>query len=860
MKLIFRSLFLFIATLFFVKGALMAQYNPSSKGKSTVVKNMEDLKAALKMSGAGDTVLLASGIWRDVDLVIDRSGTSNRPLVVGVQKPGETFLSGNSFVKIGGDFVVVQDLHFVEGYTVKNPVIEFKKSDAQLANNCRVTRCVIENYSKPNRSESDSWIVFWGKNNRLDHCVIGNKFNTGASLIVNLNDERSQDNHHLIDSNFFHQRSPLGSNGGETIRIGVSRYSLTNSRTIVRQNFFYRSSGEVEIVSVKSGANLIEGNVFYECEGGLVLRHGDNNVLRKNIFIGNDRPFTGGIRVINTGHTIEDNLFYALKGTRFHAPFSLMNGVPNSPINRYVQVKNVTVRRNVFVDCTPLLFGAGKDPERTMPPENVLFENNQFVFHHNALANGDQRFLNWNGMYIPKWDQLNPLESNHYPIVELNGENKDIQYQKNYRIVYNHRGDSNTVLENSPSWAGIATRKEKPIPQFFRGKELLLPPLPFKPMWIDEWSCTPYWWRAKKEAKEEVVASSTKGGQSSSSNKKRAPQSFYFQPGEEKALMAQWSEAVSGDSFLLRSGGIYAFPESLTVQQDVFIGVRHANGEPALWVNAVEQSRAQFLEIKRGISLRLQGIHFISTWENKGAVQSAITTAANGLSAPYKLNIQHCRFTRFNETNYACIKATKGTYADSVVIQHSVFAYNSGMGIDFGAERDDQGVYNVGHLLVYNCVFFRGLNSAAVVYRGGNDESTTGPEVVFDRCSFIDVDNRMQGVVLKCFGAQQFSVTRSLFYNSGSGGRAIWLEEMAWDKIVFDQNLLYGSGRVGSFFGQLHTQQLWNHKPEFNHTAPFDYRLKLWEADAASGKAAVTPENLPGSTLELFPEIKGNTE
>lgn len=320
------------------------------------------------------------------------------------------------------------------------------------------------------------------------------------------------------------------------------------------------------------------------------------------------------------------------------------------------------------------------------------------------------------------------------------------------------------------------------------------------------------------------------------------------------------AEAVKGDSFLLRSGGVYALSESMPVQQDVFIGVRDTKAEPALWVNAVDQSRAQFIEIKKGIHLRLQGIHFISTWENKGAVQSAITTATTGLSAPYRLNIQHCRFTRFNETNYACIKATKGTYADSVVIQHSVFAYNSGMGIDFGAERDDQGIYNVGHLLVYNCIFFRGLNSAAVVYRGGNDESTTGPEVVFDRCSFIDVDKRMQGVVLKCFGAQQFSVTRSLFYNSGSGGRSIWLEEMAWDKIVFDQNLLYGSGRVGSFFGQLHTQQTWTHRPIFNNIAAFDYRLKLWGADASAEKAPVTPENLPGSTLELFPEIKGKTE
>ncbi len=52
-------------------------------------------------------------------------------------------------------------------------------------------------------------------------------------------------------------------------------YALTASRTNIHHNYFERCSGEVEIVSIKSGDNQINNNTFYECEGGLVLRHGE---------------------------------------------------------------------------------------------------------------------------------------------------------------------------------------------------------------------------------------------------------------------------------------------------------------------------------------------------------------------------------------------------------------------------------------------------------------------------------------------------------------------------------------------------------------------------------------------------------
>src|SRR5690606_32050403 len=215
---------------------------------------------------------------------------------------GKVIISGESTLKIAGEHLIIKGLHFKNGYTPDKDLIVFRLNNDNLANNCRLTETVIEDFSHPNRFKSENWIVLWGKNNRVDHCTFVDKLTAGPVLIAELNDERSQQNYHSVDHNYFKGRQRFGSNGGETIRIGVSRYSLTPSRTQIVDNYFERCNGEVEIVSIKSGENNISRNTFFECEGGLVLRHGSNNIVNANLFLGNNKPFTGGVRIVNPGH------------------------------------------------------------------------------------------------------------------------------------------------------------------------------------------------------------------------------------------------------------------------------------------------------------------------------------------------------------------------------------------------------------------------------------------------------------------------------------------------------------------------------------------------------------------------------
>jgi poly(beta-D-mannuronate) lyase len=65
----------------------------------------------------------------------------------------------------------------------------------------------------------------------------------------------------------FRPRPPLRRNGGETICVGYSHQSMSNSATRLEHNLFERCDGELEIVSNKSCGNVYRFNTFRECAG-----------------------------------------------------------------------------------------------------------------------------------------------------------------------------------------------------------------------------------------------------------------------------------------------------------------------------------------------------------------------------------------------------------------------------------------------------------------------------------------------------------------------------------------------------------------------------------------------------------------
>jgi poly(beta-D-mannuronate) lyase len=322
---------------------------------------------------AGDKVVLKSGSWTNQQLNFKAKGTKENPITLTVEKPGETILKGTSNLKIDGEWLSVDGLIFKDGYLDKGHVIHFTTATS----NSRLTNTVIKDYNNPDKTVDYKWVSLYGFNNRVDHCEFTNKTHQGTTLVVWLSDKP---NYHQIDHNYFGPRPALGVNGGETIRIGTSDWSMHDSYTKVENNIFDKCDGETEIISIKSGNNTVNNNLFYECDGTLTFRHGNNNTVNDNYFIGNNKANTGGIRLIGENHTVKGNYLQGLAGRNLRAAISVMNAVENPVLNAYWQVKNATIQENIIVDSREaFVLGSGKDATRKVIPDGLIISKNYVI-------------------------------------------------------------------------------------------------------------------------------------------------------------------------------------------------------------------------------------------------------------------------------------------------------------------------------------------------------------------------------------------------------------------------------------------------------------------------------------------------
>lgn len=335
-----------------------------------------EVASVLKTAKPGDRIQVKDGTYADISLKWSEQGSDKSPVVIEAVNPGQVVITGKSSLQLAGEYLVVKGFLFNEVAPVRKGVVDFQIGGS-YANHCRITDCVFNNCNVPKRDEIKSYIVLSGRYNRVDHCSLLGKQNLGVTLLVNLNGEGCLENYHRIDHNYFGARSVYGSNGAETMRIGTSQQSYFSSNTIVEDNLFERCSGEVEVISVKSCDNIVRRNVFFECGGVVALRHGKRNLVENNIFIGNNKRNTGGVRIVDEGHRVLGNVFYELAGERFFSALGVMNGVPNSLPNRYVRAKNVEIKGNTYIGCASLEIGTGKDAERTEAPAGIVFADNR---------------------------------------------------------------------------------------------------------------------------------------------------------------------------------------------------------------------------------------------------------------------------------------------------------------------------------------------------------------------------------------------------------------------------------------------------------------------------------------------------
>nr|7O7A_A Chain A, Aliginate lyase [Pseudopedobacter saltans DSM 12145]7O7A_B Chain B, Aliginate lyase [Pseudopedobacter saltans DSM 12145] len=343
----------------------------SATGNIYNISSANELNA-LKLQ-PGDKVIFKKGNWKNQQINFKANGTKEKPVVLAAEKGGETIFSGNSNLKIDGNWLVVDGFVFKDGFSEKADVILFTKSTS----NSRITNSSIINYNHPDKTFDYKWLSLNGENNRVDHCDFTGKTHQGTTLVVWL-DEKP--NHHQIDHNYFGPRPALGVNGGETIRIGTSTWSMHDSYTLVENNIFDKCDGEMEIISLKSGHNTVNNNLFYECDGTVTFRHGNYNTVSNNYILGNGKKNTGGIRIIGENHKVFGNYLQGLDGSGLRAAISIMSALEKPQLHEYFQVINPQIVGNIIADSKEGIdIGAGKNEKRMLPPKDGFLKNNYVI-------------------------------------------------------------------------------------------------------------------------------------------------------------------------------------------------------------------------------------------------------------------------------------------------------------------------------------------------------------------------------------------------------------------------------------------------------------------------------------------------
>jgi poly(beta-D-mannuronate) lyase len=616
----------------------------------------------------------------------------------------------------------------------------------------------------------------YGKHNRFDHNYLAGKLNAGVTMAVYLNDVKNQDNHNRVDHNYFGERKRLGSNGGETLRVGTSTYSLVPANVTIEDNFFEKCNGEVEALSIKATGCTIRGNVFFETEGCLALRHGNNNEVYENLFIGNGKPSTSGLRVINAGHNVHDNYFFKLTGERFRSALGVMNGVPNSAINRYHQVKDVNIHNNTFIDCNWVEFGVGSDNERTATPINSSFKNNTIY------------------------------QTGNFPPVSFIDDVSGVTFAENHFYAANsdfkHEGFVSEEMQLKMEKSGLYLPKKGKNKEAGQTGNINADDL------VQKQNAGPDWFKSyKPEAK-------TPAKKISVSNK-------------SGALEQAVQDAAYGDTIVLVSEGTYTLSQVMEVDKLLYVlADENLEEQPQLIFDDARSSRdAQFLLVNGG-NLYVKGLAFNGTTDAGNKAARAIATSDKGMITPYWLTAEECTFFNFNESSYNAFRSEKGSFADSLTFRNCLFHTTSGDAISIAAEKEDRGIYNAEYVTIENCIFYNIMGAALDLYRGGNDESTLGPYLDVNHCLFENVNNKELGSVLRLMGVQNAKVSNSIFSNSGQGGRSIKFEETRWDHCMVTNCSLFNSGRIESFYNNVTIGEVYNIEPVYKDKSNFDFRLK----------------------------------
>ena len=326
------------------------------------VATLADLQARIDTAAAGDVIVLERGVYTATGpLRIARQGLPGKPIRIAAQSPGSVELAGTD----GFDVVAPATHVEIDGF-----VFTHASGRTQIrpgATHIRFTRNVFE------CTGDGAYLTVAGDDAEIDRNELRNKRTVGN--MIDVRGAGSQVAQRVrIHRNYFHDfTSPgPGTNGAETIRFGLSGLSLSKGLGTIEHNLFVRCVGENEMLSIKSGSNVIRNNTLVDSPGAqLTLRHGNENEVSGNYLRGTD-----GIRIFGDRNRVSGNYLEANTGA-----IQIGNGgaevADGAPLTSHDRPDDTQVTGNTLVNNTRNYFMTPR--EKGLGATRTTFSGNTIV-------------------------------------------------------------------------------------------------------------------------------------------------------------------------------------------------------------------------------------------------------------------------------------------------------------------------------------------------------------------------------------------------------------------------------------------------------------------------------------------------
>jgi hypothetical protein len=337
-----------------IVAALVVVPGPSASAAQIRVTSLPALQSALDKADPGDTIVLADGSYpAGSTLSIKRSGTGSAPVTIAAEHTGKATITGSKTFAFasGVSNVVLRGFKFRNGASLSVPA---------GASHNRLTRNDFQ------LTGDGNWVTVSGDDTVVDRNIFQNRTSQGVFLQI-LGPSKAMAQRVHVHHNYFFNHQFAGSNGGESIRLGLSDHQSYSAHALIENNLFEKADGDSEAISVKSSDNVVRYNTIRDSLGYIVLRHGNRSVVEGNLLFGS------GIRFHGNDHKIVGN-YVANSGDRAIV-FGSGDEADSGPASKlHDRPDRVTVAYNTVLGSKSVIDGDGGDfkPKDCVVADNVV--------------------------------------------------------------------------------------------------------------------------------------------------------------------------------------------------------------------------------------------------------------------------------------------------------------------------------------------------------------------------------------------------------------------------------------------------------------------------------------------------------